>query len=88
MSNQGHNNPPVYDDARMQFRHEIVERMDNKIDVLIGHTLEFLMDENGICNASIAEIKHCSKIKKEETIAKSLERITACFSRYIALLYQ
>lgn len=74
MATIGHNNPPVHLSKR-EFRRLVVEELSNKTDVLIGHTIEYLMDGKGVCDVSVKEIMRCSKIKKRQTILEGLQRI-------------
>lgn len=70
----GHNGPPVHL-TRREFRNLVVEKLETKTDVLVGHTLEYLMDAKGRCTASVAEIMRLSRIKKKTTVLESLARI-------------
>ena len=71
----GHNNPPDLIMTREEFRVQIVEKMTSSTDVLVGHTIEFLMDDDGVCNASIPEIMQGSKLKCRRAVMRSLARI-------------
>jgi len=75
MSKIGHNNPPDLILTREQFRSQIVEKMTSSTDVLVGHTIEYLMDDEGVCDASIPEIMRCSKLKCRRAVMRSLKRI-------------
>lgn len=71
----GHNTPDDLVLTREQFRQQVIERMENSTDVLVGHTIEYLMDDDGVCNASIPEIMQCSKLKCRRAVMRSLTRI-------------
>ena len=75
MSNIGHNSAGVFTLTRGEFRKNVVEKMDSTTDVLVGHTIEYLMDDSGECNASISEIMQCSKLKCRHAVMRSLARI-------------